>query len=123
MIDIDPNTHINGWYRDWLPRASTHELKRLLTTPYGQDPKVGWRLEAELARRDQQSRPEPSPGRPKPIPRGVRANAVAPPADNLAAKIVLAGKKARGEIESTDEPKGLAAQIIAAGRKRRGESK
>ena len=69
---IDPNTHINGWYRDWLPRASTAELKRLLTTPYGQDPAVSWRLAAELSRRDK-DRPAPVPGNARPLPRGVKA--------------------------------------------------
>ena len=61
MIDIDPNTHINGWYADWLPRTSTHELKRLLGTPYGKDPAVARRLNAELSRRDK-DRPAPVPG-------------------------------------------------------------
>jgi hypothetical protein len=109
MIDIDPNTHTNGWYKDWLPKASTAELKRLLTTAYGQDPAVSWRLAAELARRDQQSRPEPAPGNPRPLPRVVK---VTP--DAIAEAV-------RKRDEPGAEPTGLAAEIINAGKRRRGE--
>jgi hypothetical protein len=106
---MSDNVHISGWYKDWLPRASTAELRRLLTTPYGKDPAVSWRLAAELSRRDQQSRPEPSPGRPKPLPRGVKATS----------ESILAAAHKRDE--AGPEPEGLAKQIVDAGRKRRGE--
>ena len=108
MIDINPNIHIDAWYKDWLPRTSTHELKRLLTTPYGKDPAVRRRLEGELASRDQ-DRPVPSPGKPRPVPRAVKATA---------ASIASAAKK-RDELGP--EPEGLALAIVMAGKKRRGE--
>ena len=67
-------------------------------------------VKAYLPLAEQQSRPEPSPGRPKPPPRGVLATADA----------ILAAARKRDEPPA--EPTGLAAKIIAAGRKRRGES-
>jgi hypothetical protein len=109
MIDIDPNTHREGWFKSWIPKASTAELKRLLTTPYGQDPAVSWRLAAELSRRDQQTRPEPAPGNPRPLPRVVRATSDA----------ILDAARRRDEPGA--EPTRLAAEIIQAGKRRRGE--
>lgn len=106
---MSDNVHISGWYKDWLPRASTAELRRLLTTPYGKDPAVNWRLAAELSRRDQQQRPEQVPDRPRPIPRVVKATPEA----------ILAAARKRDEAGS--EPTGLAAEIINAGKRRRGE--
>jgi hypothetical protein len=115
-------------------------LKRLLTTEYGQQPDIAPLLTAELTRRDQQPRPEPSPGRPKPIPRGLRAapsraehaaylrkvekiRAEKQAPDKLSDQIIRAGKKARGEIAEQSDPPGLAGKILAAGRKRRGEDR
>jgi hypothetical protein len=103
---------------------------------YGK-PRNEWRF-------SDQERPEPTPGRPKPIPRQVSASAAAPSRaehaaylrkemakikeekqapDKLADQIIEAGKKARGEISNASDPPGLAGQILAAGRKRRGEDR
>jgi hypothetical protein len=53
MIHTNANVHIEGWYKGWLPKASTHELQRLLGSDYGKDPDVAPRLKAELSRRDE----------------------------------------------------------------------
>lgn len=44
------------------------------------------------------------------------------PDQNLAAAIIRAGKVRRAEIDTDPKPTGLAAQIIAAGKKARGET-
>ncbi len=46
----------------------------------------------------------------------------APASQSVAAQIVEAGKKRRGEIQAEAETHGPAYQILAAGRKRRGEA-
>jgi hypothetical protein len=53
--------------------------------------------------------------------RGEIPDDATPPAGSLAAQIVQAARKARGEIPAGQKPTGLAAKIVAAAAKARGE--
>jgi hypothetical protein len=66
-------------------------------------------VKAYLPLASQQSRPEPSPDRPRTVPHLVKATSDA----------ILAAAKKRDEPPA--EPSGLAKKILDAGRRRRGE--
>jgi hypothetical protein len=84
-----------------------------------------------LARGEIDTAPEPEPGSvaARILRAGARARgelkeqeSTGPAPDSVAARILRAGARARGELkEQEQEPTGLAAEILAAGRKRRGE--